>query len=339
MKALVFHGTGDLRYEDVPAPAIADGEVLIRVRASGICGSDLHGYTGKSNRRCPPMIMGHEFAGEVVEGSSGARRFTPGDRVVIQPLCFCGACDMCAVGLTNLCRSKSLFGVFSKNGAMAEFIAVPEKLLFPLPVGMSYEAASLMEPLAVAYSAVVKADFRGKRKVLVVGCGAIGLCIIKLVKALADVELVALDVQEYRLEAARRLGADHGLDSSRDDVRSGLAQLNPQGADIAFEAVGFGATVKLALENLGVNGQCVWVGNSAKTVEVDMQDVVVGMKTIRGTYAYTHEDFRNALAVVAEKHLELTPVISAVAPLSEGVELFRRLAAGKDRLIKVVLKI
>jgi len=339
MKALVFYGTGDLRYEDVPVPAMAAGEVLIRVRASGICGSDLHGYTGKSDRRRPPMIMGHEFAGDVVDCSSGARRFKPGDRVVVQPLLFCGACDMCEAGLTNLCRGKSLFGVFSKNGAMAEFIAVPEKQLFPLPGGMSYEAASLMEPLAVAYSAVAKADFRGKRNVLVVGCGTIGLCIIKLVKALADVELVALDVQEYRLEAARRLGADHGVDSSRDDVRSGLERLNPRGADIAFEAVGFGATVKLALENLGVNGQCVWVGNSAKTVEVDMQDVVVGMKTIRGTYAYTHEDFRNALAVVAEKNLDLAPVISAVAPLGEGAELFRRLAAGKDRLIKVVLKI
>lgn len=339
MKALVFHGVGDIRYEDVAKPLIEKGEVLIRVRASGICGSDIHAYSGKSDRRSPPMIMGHEFAGDVIENSPELHRFNPKDRVVVQPLLFCGTCDMCKAGLTNVCRNKSLFGVFSKNGAMSEFISVPEKQILPIPKTMSYETASLMEPLAVAYSAVIKAIFSGKHKnrVLVIGCGTIGLCIIKLVKAIADTELIAIDTQEYRLEAARLMGADHCFDSSKEDILRHLEKLIPQGADIAFEAVGFNATVKLAMENIGVNGQCVWVGNSAKSVEVNMQDIVVKMKTIKGTYAYTHDDFRNALDFMIVKKLDLSPLISKAVNLSEGSEMFSRLSAGKDELIKVIL--
>lgn len=339
MKALVFHGAKDLRYEDVPTPSMGKGEVLIRVRASGICGSDIHGYTGKSDRRCPPMIMGHEFAGDVVDVSPEIHRFGPGDRVVVQPLLFCGTCDMCQAGLTNVCRSKSLFGVFSKNGAMAEFISVPEKQVLPIPESISYETASLMEPLAVAYSAVSKAVFSDQRKnrVVVIGCGAIGLCIMKLVKAIADAEIIALDMQEYRLKAARLMGADHGLNSSKDEFQARLETLIPQGADIAFEAVGLAATVRLALASIGVNGQCIWVGNSAKNVDVDMQDIVVGMKTIRGTYAYTHDDFRKVLDFMIAKNLDLSPLVSKVAPLSQGAEMFARLSSGKDELIKVIL--
>lgn len=338
MKALVFHGVKDVRYEDVPEPVLQDDEVLVNVKASGICGSDMHSYSGKSDRRYPPMIMGHEFAGEVVADSPSGN-FVAGDRVVIQPLFFCGECDMCQAGLTNICRNKSLFGVFSKNGAMAEFIAVPEKQILKIPATMSYETASLMEPVAVAYGAATKASFSRKfrNKVLVIGCGTIGLCLIKLVKAMADVELIALDVQEYRLDAARKMGADHCLDSSDKNIKERLQELFPHGADIAFEAVGFGATVKLALENIGVNGQCIWVGNSAKYVEVNMQDVVVGMKSIRGTYAYTHDDFRNALNFAIEKDLDFSPLISDVVPLCEGTEAFRRLETGKEQLIKVII--
>lgn len=337
MKALVFHGVKDIKYEDVPEPVPQDGEVLIRVRASGICGSDMHSYTGKSDRRYPPMIMGHEFSGEVVNSPSD--NFTTGDRVVIQPLLFCGECDMCKAGMTNICRNKSLFGVFSKNGAMAEFIAVPEKQILKIPGTMSNETASLMEPVAVAYGAATKASFdrKPRSKVIVIGCGTIGLCLIKLIKAMADTEVIALDVQEYRLSAARKMGADHCLDSSDKNIHKNLKELIPQGADIAFEAVGFGATVKLALENIGVNGQCIWVGNSAKYVEVNMQDVVVGMKTIKGSYAYTHDDFRNALAFAIKENLDFSPLISEVVPLCQGAEAFRRLATGKEPLIKVII--
>lgn len=339
MKALVFHGVGDIRYEDFPQPSVKKGEVLIRVRASGICGSDLHGYTGKSDRRCPPMIMGHEFSGDVIEDKSGTYRLNSGDRVVVQPLLFCATCEMCKAGLTNICRNKSLFGVLSENGAMAEFIAVPEKQVIHIPESMSYETASLMEPLAVAYSAAIKAKFSSnqKNKVLVIGCGTIGLCIIKLVKAMADVELIALDVQEYRLEAARLMGADHCLNSSLNDIDTQLNKLNPHGADIAFEAVGFGVTVRLAMENIGVNGQCIWVGNSAKEVEVNMQDIVVQMKSIKGSYAYTHDDFQNALDFMIAKQLDLSPLVSNIVDMSKGAEQFRLLSAGKDKLIKVIL--
>ena len=339
MKGLVFHGVGDVRYEDVPRPSIEDGEVLIRVRASGICGSDIHGYTGKTDRRCPPMIMGHEFAGDVIETSDEVFRVNPGDRVVVQPILFCGTCDMCKAGMTNICRNKSLLGVLGKNGAMAEYVAVPEQQVLLIPETMSYETASLLEPLAVAYAAAIKATFSEKHanSVLVIGCGTIGLCIVSVIKAMADVEMIALDVQGYRLDVARRLGADHCLDSSSEDIQKHLEQLIPQGADIAFEAVGLDATVKLAMDNLGVNGLCVWVGNCATRVDVNMQDVVVKMKTIRGSYAYTHDDLCSALDLMVKETPDLSPLISKVVPLSEGAEMFSRLSEGKEGLIKVVL--
>ncbi len=339
MRGLVYEGPGRLRLTDVATPVPAAGEALIRVAACGICGSDVHGYRGLTGRRTPPVIMGHEFTGVVERLGGGVKRVKPGDRVAVQPLIFCGACPACRQGLTNRCPNRRMYGVMDCNGAMAEYVAVHEKQIYPLPAWVDDVHGSLLEPLAVAFSAVRRAERADARRALVVGTGTIGLMIVQMLRASRPgIRILAADVNAGRLDLARQMGADAVFDPSGADARSILAgATDGEGVDLAFEAVGLAATVRQALGALRPGGLCVWVGNSAKMIEIDMQETVVRELEVRGTYAYTHGAFGETLALLAGGALHLDPLISRVAPLREGPVWFEKLAAATDDLVKVIL--
>ncbi|MBU4450574.1 MAG: alcohol dehydrogenase catalytic domain-containing protein, partial [Actinobacteria bacterium] len=154
MEALVYESPKNIKIKQVNDPIMHKGELLIKVKATGICGSDVHGYLGITGRRIPPMIMGHEFSGDISKTGEGVTEFSVGDRVTVQPLVFCGDCDYCKQGLTNLCISKKFYGAMDTNGSMAEYICVPQKLIYRLPDSVSYLEGAMIEPLAVAYRAV-----------------------------------------------------------------------------------------------------------------------------------------------------------------------------------------
>jgi len=341
MQALVYHGPRQLQIESVADPQCGSGDVLIRVRASGICGSDLHGYLGISGRRIPPMIMGHEFAGEVVAVGAGVQYLSVGDRVAVQPMLFCGECEMCRQGLTTRCAHRKMLGVMDVNGSMAELISVPGRLVYKLPDSVDDIHGALLEPLAVAYSAVSRVVGADARHTLVVGAGTIGLLVVQVLRAkFPQMAILVSDTNVHRLGLAKEMGADHTLVAQADEVETGVkTATSGEGVDLSFEAVGISATVQQALGNLRSGGTCVWIGNSAKVIDLNMQDVVTRELTIRGTYAYTHAAFGEALKMLESGRLNLDPVVSRVCRLAEGPEMFEKLVLGTDDLVKVVLKI
>ncbi len=338
MKALVYTRPENMVVRQVEDLLVRPGEVLIKVKAAGICGSDVHGYLGTTGRRTAPMIMGHEFSGIVAETGDGVKGIKKDDRVTVQPLIFCGKCGYCKEGLTNLCINKKMFGVMDLNGSMAEYISVPEFLVYKLPDSVSYVHAAMMEPLAVAYSAARSApEIRGK-SVLIIGAGTIGLLLLQVILRMAPLKVIISDVSDFRLELARKLGANHTINPSNKDFRAAVdAITGSEGVDVSFEAVGISQTVQQAMSALKIKGTCVWIGNSAKMVELNMQEVVTRELSVIGTYAYTHNDFGDSVKLMSEMKFDLDSMISSVVPLDEGPEMFRRLAREPGELIKVIL--
>ncbi len=338
MKALVYNGPEDLSLTQVDDVTPRKGEVLIKVKATGICGSDVHGYLGKTGRRTPPMIMGHEFSGDILQLGEGVERFTVGDRVTVQPVIFCGKCNHCNQGLTNLCDSKRLYGVMDVDGSMAEQICVAEKLVYELPDSVSYVQGAMSEPFAVAYSAVKRAGEVEGRNVLVVGAGTIGLLVLQIIKSRKPARVFVVDINDFRLDLARNMGADFVLNGKKNDVEESIrAETDGKGVDIAFEVVGISAAVQHAMSALSTNGTCIWIGNSEKMISLNMQEVVTRELNISGTYAYTHDEFGEAIDLLAEQNPDLDLMISKVVPLEQGPEMFEILARGTGELIKVIL--
>lgn len=333
MKALVYHGPRDLRLEQVPTPQPGAGEVRLKVLSTGICGSDVHGYLGITGRRIPPMVMGHEFAGVVDAAGHGADGVPVGLKATVQPVNFCGECEYCLRGETNLCLRRRFFGVMAENGSMAEYLCVPAKLVVPLPEGLSMEQGAMSEAIAVAYGAVRRAGDVSGRSVLVVGAGPIGLFILQMAKALGAGRVTVSDLDENRLKKALELGADDAVNPGRQDLSAAL----PGGVEVSFEAVGTTATVAQAISATKSGGTVVWVGNSHKIVEVDMQSVVTRKISILGSYIYTHREFAEAVELLGRGVIKCAPLISHRFPLEQGPQVFAAMADRPGDYLKVVL--
>jgi threonine dehydrogenase-like Zn-dependent dehydrogenase len=220
MKALYYLGDEKMEIRDVPPLKCADDRYLIKVKANGICGSDIEGYLGRSGRRTPPLIMGHEVSG-VIEQAPADGRYSCGERVVIFPKPFCGECDYCKKGMVNVCPAGICMGVLTTPGSMVEYIEIEEKYLIPFDSGLSYEIAAMTEPLAVAYRAVYKISdqqLAEANHVMVIGVGTIGLMVLLLLKLRKAKNIIVSDASSYRLDLALQLGADHVINPLEKEV-------------------------------------------------------------------------------------------------------------------------
>ncbi|MDR1520605.1 MAG: galactitol-1-phosphate 5-dehydrogenase [Planctomycetota bacterium] len=342
MKALVLREYNLFVHEEVPTPRRGGDEVLIRVKACAICGSDVHGMDGSSGRRIPPVIMGHEAAGVIEESGPGVEGFKPGDRVTFDSTIFCGKCYFCRRGQINLCDNRRVLGVscgdYRLDGAFAEFVAVPAHILFPVPDRVTFEQAAMVEPLSVALHALGRSPAALGDSAVVVGAGMIGLLIIQLLRAAGRGPIIAVDMVDAKLEMARKFGADAALRSDRDDVvKETLALTGGRGADAAFEVVGMTPTTQLALASVRKGGSITLVGNIKPMVEAPLQSAVLRQITLHGSCASAGE-YPTCLNLIASGKVDVDSFISAVAPLSEGASWFKRLYAAEPGLLKVILK-
>jgi L-iditol 2-dehydrogenase len=341
LKALVLKAYMDLKVEDVPKPEAKADEVLIRVRACGICGSDVHGMDGSTGRRIPPIVMGHEAAGEIVEVGSGVSAWKAGDRVTFDSTIYCGSCWHCKRGEVNLCENRRVVGVscqdYRQNGAFAEFIAVPERILYLLPDGVSFEQAALVEAVSVAAHAVGRSPVKSGCSAMVVGSGMIGLLVIQILKAKGCAQIFAVDPDPERLALASRFGATTTLDSGSADVAGTARRLaSGMGVDVAFEAVGLSATLKTALDSTRKGGSVVLVGNLSPIVDLPLQSVVTREITLLGTCASAGE-YPECMRMIADGTVDVSAFLSAVAPLRDGASWFNRLHSREKGLMKVLL--
>ncbi len=343
MKALLLTAPSKLELVDFPDPTPAADEVVVRVRACGICGSDIHGWDGSTGRRHPPLIMGHEAAGEVVSAGPRVTRFRAGDRVTFDSTIYCGECRFCRDGHVNLCENRRVVGVspveYKQHGAFAELVAVPERILYRLPDTLPFPQAAMVEPVSIAVHAVHRTRIAAGSTAVVIGSGMIGLLVIQALRWAGAKNVIAVDLADNRLELARRLGATHTINSGKADAAAEVMRLTDGlGADTAFEVVGFTPTLNLALATLKRGGACVLVGNlSPRTQDFPLQAVVTKEITITGSCASAGE-YPLCLELIAKGAINVQPMIEAVVPLADGAGWFEKLSA-KDggKYMKVIL--
>ena len=342
MKALVLTEYGKLEFLDVDDPRIAADEVLLRVRSAGICGSDVHGMDGSTGRRRPPVIMGHEAAGEIAEIGGEVAGWSVGERVTFDSTVYCGRCPHCLAGRVNLCDDRMVLGVsceaYRRHGAFAEYLAVPRRILHRLPEGVSFDRAATVEPLSIAFHAVSRLRIRLNDSAVVIGAGMIGLLAVQALRASGCGTILAADIDATRLALAANLGADVTLKADETDVAAAVADTTAgRGAPIVVEAVGLPETVATAMVCAGKGGQVALVGNITPTVDLALQTVVTGELTLLGSCA-SRGEYPACLDMLARGAVDVDPLISATAPLAEGASWFQRLYKGEKGLMKVLLK-
>ena len=338
MKSAVWYGGKDIRIEEVPKPKVTNNEVLVRVKAVGICGSELHAYEGISERRKPPLVMGHEFAGEIAEIGKVVKGLEKGDRVVVEPLIRCGVCEQCMRGQGNVCRNVKLVGLHV-SGAFAEYVLVPAGNCHKLPDNVSFEEGSTVKPLAVGVHAVNRTPIKLGDTVVVIGAGIIGMMTLQAAKTAGAEKIFVTDVVDYRLDLAKKLGADVVINSRIEDPVKRVKELtNMKGADVALEAVGTQITVQQAMGMVGIGGRVTVIGMLEKTMSLGMLDAVVKELSIKGSYGFVSDDFKAALALISAGKANVKSMITNVLPLSDIAKGFELLHEKAEGVVKVVLK-
>lgn len=341
MKALVLEEYNKFVYKEMDVPEITEREVLIQVKACGICGSDVHGMDGSSGRRNPPLIMGHEASGVIVKKGTLVRDFSEGDRVTFDSTVYCGECFYCRKGLINLCDNRRVLGVapkeYRQHGAFAEYVAVPEHILYRLPDGLSFEQAAMVEPVSIAFHAVGLTPISLNDSVVVIGAGMVGIFVIQALRAAGCGKIIAVDLEKNKLDLALKLGADYVLQAGQVDVAEEVFKLTGnRGATLAVEVVGNTAAVNTAISSLRKGGALTIVGNLAPTVEFPLQEVVTRQISVRGSCSSCGE-YPACLDMIARGTIDVDALISAVAPLADGAQWFDRLYGQEQGLMKVIL--
>ncbi len=342
MKALVLKEYRRFAVEDFPQPSVQPDEVLVRVRACGICGSDVHGMDGSSGRRIPPIVMGHEAAGEIAQVGEKVSKWKIGDRVTFDSTIYCGECWYCRSGKINLCENRRVLGVscgeYRRHGAFAEYVAVPQRILYRLPDNLNFEQAAMVEAVSVAVHAVKRTPLSENASVAVIGTGMIGLLVVQALRVAGCKQIIAIDLEENKLQLAKKLGATHAIKADEPDLWEKIVALTDgRGADAAFEVVGLPQTVKTAIESVRKGGTVTLVGNLKPQVDLPLQAVVTRELTLIGTCASAGE-YPACLDLIASGKINVTEFISATPPLEEGAKWFERLYAGEKGLMKVLLK-
>jgi L-iditol 2-dehydrogenase len=330
MKALVYTGPHKIAFRDVPDPVPGNDEVLVRVTACGICGSDMHGYHGHDDRRPPPLILGHEASGHIASGPRS------GERVSINPLVCCGTCDNCLGGRDHLCPERVIISLPARPGAMAELVRVPERNLVTVAPHLDLVKAALAEPIAVAYHAVDLGIARHSRPVsagrcVVLGGGAIGLtsALCLALRGARDVRIG--EPQVGRRKTAQRAGPFKAYHPAGDDAPAASS------ADLVIDAVGAGATREAAFRLVKPGGVIVHIGLLLGSDGVDVRRLTLQEITFLGSYCYTMVDYRETVAALAAGHFGDLGWYEE-RPLSAGARAFADIDAGATDFAKIVLR-
>ena len=341
MKALVLEEYNLLVYKDVPVPVIKENEVLVKVKACGICGSDVHGLDGSTGRRIPPLIMGHEASGIITETGSAVRKWKNGDRVTFDSTVYPLDDWYTLRGSYNLSNDREVIGVspgpYRRNGAFAEYLAVPQHILYSIPDEVSFEHAAVVEAAAVAMHGINISGTEPGDACVVLGTGTIGLLLIKLLKIFGTPKIIAIDINPVALKAAESAGADIIIQSGEKEISEKIRSVcSGRGADVAFEAAGRNDTINLSTDIVRKGGKIILIGNSSPKVEIPLQKVVTGELKLLGSCAIRGE-YELILGLMKDGKLKVEDQILAVAPLADGAEWFRKLYNKETEPGKVIL--
>ncbi len=341
MKALVLDKYKELNYREFPKPAIEANEVLVRVKACGICGSDVHGMDGSTGRRQPPLIMGHEASGEIAELGADVKGWKVGDRVTFDSTIYPLNDWYTLKGHYNLSDKRQVLGVsppdFKKHGAFAEYVSLPWHILYKIPEKVSFEEAAMVEPVAVAAHAINVSKIQPGQSAVVVGAGMVGTFVVQMLEIAGAFPIIAIDIDEGKLNLAKEFGATHTFKSPDENLLKSIKGLTKdRGVDYAFEVLGISETVNICINSLRKGGSAVLVGNMKSEISIPLQKVVTSEISLLGSCAINGE-YEMVLDLMASGKVKVDRMISAVAPLSDGAHWFKRLYQKESGLNKVIL--
>ena len=342
MKALLLRQYMQLEVSDLPRPEFGPNDVLVAVRACGICGSDVHGLDGSTGRRIPPLVMGHEAAGVIAETGRDVKGWKPGDRVTFDSTVSCGQCHFCRRGEINLCDNRQVLGVscgdYRRNGAFAEYVAVPANILYRLPDSLSFDHAAMIEAVSIAVHAVNLTPRSLGDTAVVVGSGMIGQLAIQAARIAGFSRVFAVDIDDAKLTRARDAGADEVFNSKNADVPAEIAaRTNGRGADAALEAVGATDPIRTAIASVRKGGTVTLIGNITPKIELPLQPVVTRQIRLQGSCASSGE-YPACIELLAAGAIRVGPMISARTPLDDAPGWFDRLYRHEPNLMKVIVQ-
>lgn len=328
MKAMVYYGTKNVLVEEIDEPKVQPGTVKVKVKYAGICGTDLHEYHAQRAVTKTPMILGHEFTGQIVEIGTGVSTCKVGDRVVIEPIWGCNECISCREGSYNTCENLQSYGLLHPGG-FAEYVVVKADNVFLLPDNLSYEVATLVEPTAVAMQAVKSSALRIGDKVAVFGAGPIGLLVTQCVKAAGASQIIVVEIEEKRQQLALEMGADYVINPTKEDVVTKIRELTIDGVDIAFDVAGVEATFRAGLDSIRPKGELMIVSIFTKPVSFSPVIQERGEKKIHASRGFKNI-FPKVIALLQKGSIHVEPIITSTISLDDIVELgFKELISGK----------
>lgn len=330
---------GKIEFRDVPVPKVKEGQVLVKIKRIGICGSDIHVYHGKHPYTSYPVVQGHEVSGEIVKLIDGGSNFKEGDKVTIQPQIVCGRCYSCKHGQNHICDNLKVMG-FQATGMASEYFAVDLKKVLKLPENISYDHGALVEPLAVAVHALKRGGDIKRRKILILGAGPIGNLVAQAANGMGAQSVMITEISDYRLNIARECGINYCLNSKTQDIGEELINtFGKDKADLILECVGINTTTEQAIANARKGTDIIVVGVFAEKATVDLGLVQDRELRLIGTLMYQEEDYRKAIELIEESKVKLDPIITEHFPFEDYLEAYKYIEEKKDKIMKVMIKL
>jgi len=337
MKALVYVGPKDVRLMDRPKPELQDNEVLIKVRYCGVCGSDITMYLGKHTRIRSGTIMGHEFLGEVAEIKANRKTdLEIGDCVTVEPIVHCHDCFYCKTGRYNLCFSRGICGC-DVDGGFAEFVKVPLDKIIKLSKSCDFKKMAIIEPLAVAVSAVSKCKLQIGDTAVILGGGPIGLLIAQVMRYRGATGIIVSEINTYRLQKAQEMGFV-AVNPNKENLISTVKGFNELGADVVVDTVGNHSSVETAFKLVRRAGLINLVALYHEMIPIDLLQIVYSEINLKGTFVYTYNDFRGAKNLLEKGIFDVKPFITDVYPLEDAAEVFEKIYR-RDNGLKTLIEI
>jgi L-iditol 2-dehydrogenase len=339
MKAAFVVDNGKVEIRDIDIPKIKSDEVLIKVKTVGVCGSDLHLFRGTHPDRKPPAILGHEVAGDIIEVGNKVRNLKVGDRVTVEPHQVCGECEFCQQGLVNLCLNNKAPGMPGWNGTFAEYFNAPAQIVYKISDNVSYEMATLIEPLAVAVHAVGRITVKAKDTLVILGSGTIGLLTLVAARENGYQNIICTDTQDFNLSMAKKQGAKHVLNPLKDDVVAKVREFTAgRGADVALIMADAKNIIDQASSLVRKRGEVGMVAMITEKIPVYPCNFVFKELTLFGAATYETKDFLKAAEMI-NNGLDLTDFITQKLSLDDSQKALSILSDKKENVVKVIVEV
>ena len=334
----VMTAPGEIIFREIPVPAVAENQILVRIQMIGICGSDIHVYHGEHPFTSYPITQGHEVSGEIVALGQGVEGFAVGQKVTIEPQVFCGHCHPCTHGKYNLCEELKVMG-FQTTGVASTYFAVDASKVTPIPQSMSFEEGAMIEPLAVAVHAVRRAGDVAGKKIVVIGAGPIGNLVSQVAKGMGA-EIMVTDVSDYRLELAKGCGVDFAVNTRNREFGGAMVEnFGPDKADIIYDCAGNNVTMNQAIRCARKGSTIILVAVFAGMATVDLAVLNDHELDLNTTMMYRHEDYVKAIEMVQSGKVKLQPLMSKVFPFGQYKQAYEFIDANRETTMKVLINV